>query len=48
MSTKGHSVKALLAQHPKLMGMTYVALLYLGGSEGGFLIESVASTRAGP
>jgi len=48
MSKQGHSVKALLAQHPKIMGMVYVSLLYLGGTDGGFVMNSVASGRVGP
>lgn len=48
MSQTGHSVKSLLARHPKLMGMSYVALLVAGGSTGGFVMNSVGSGDMGP
>lgn len=48
MSKQGHSMKALLAQHPKIMGMAYVALLYVGGSGGEFVMNNIAGSRVGP
>lgn len=48
MSETGHSVTPALAQHPKLMGMAYVALLFAGGTTGEWVMNSVGSGNMGP